>query len=165
MSAETAVLYPANYETEAILRDGARVLLRPIRLDDTDRWLAFVRRLSLRSLYLRFHNLPKLNEQDAIRYCTVDYSNTFAVVAEIRKGAVREIVAIGRYYLLPNKRSAEVAFAIEDRYQGRGIGTKLVESLANVAREKKINMFEADVMAENKEMLNGVSRLWLSPGQ
>jgi hypothetical protein len=97
MSAETAVPYPENYETEAILRDGARVLLRPIRLDDTDRWLAFVRRLSLRSLYLRFHNLPKLNEKDAIRYCTVDYNNTFAVVAEIRKGAAREIVAIGRY--------------------------------------------------------------------
>ncbi len=153
MSAETAVRYPVNYETEAVLRDGARVLLRPIRLDDTDRWLAFVRRLSLRSLYLRFHNLPKLNEEDAIRFCTVDYHNTFAIVAEIRKGNVREIVAIGRYYLLPNKHSAEVAFAIEDRYQGRGIGTKLVESLANVAREKKITIFEADVMAENKEML------------
>ena len=163
MSAETAVPYPVYYETEAILRDGARVLLRPIRLDDTDRWLAFVRRLSLRSLYLRFHNLPKLNEQDAIRYCTVDYTIPLPLWPKF-VGVLSEIVAIGRYYLLPNKRSAEVAFAIEDRYQGRGIGTKLVESLANVAREEDRRVRSRCHGGEQGDV-DSVSRLWLSLGQ
>ncbi|MBN2187202.1 MAG: GNAT family N-acetyltransferase, partial [Dehalococcoidia bacterium] len=82
-----------------------------------------------------------------------DYNNTFAFVAEVRGDQRKDIVAIGRYYRLPKRHSAEVAFAIEDAYQGKGIGTKLVEWLANVARENNITSFEADVLGENREMM------------
>jgi acetyl coenzyme A synthetase (ADP forming)-like protein len=63
-------------------------------------------------------------------------------------------VAIGRYYRLPNHHSAEVALAIEDSYQGRGLGTSILEQLANVARENGIDAFEADVLAENEQMMS-----------
>ncbi len=145
--------YPSQYETEVLLKDGARIRLRPIRQEDAEAWLAFIARLSPQTKYLRFHYAARLVPEDAVRFCTVDYRDTFAFVAEMLSGRRWEIVAIGRYYRLPKNTSAEVAFVIEDAYQGRGIGTKLVEWLANVARDHGINTFEADVLAENEEMM------------
>ena len=154
MPPEINTAYPSQYETEVLLRDGSRILLRPIRVEDTERWLAFVRRLSRRTKYLRFHHvLEEMSRDDAVRFCTVDYVNTFAFVAEVLKEQRKDIVAIGRYYRLPNKHSAEVAFTIEDAYQGKGIGTKLMEWLANVACDNGITNFEADVLAENEQMM------------
>jgi acetyl coenzyme A synthetase (ADP forming)-like protein len=153
MAEQGDAAYPAQYETEVLLKDGSRILLRPIKRDDVDRWHDFIARLSQRTLYLRFHYVPRLGRDDAIRFCCIDYNNAFAFVAEVLKGQRREIIAIGRYYRIPNKPSAEVAFVIEDAYQGKGIGTKLVEWLANVARDRGITTFEASVLAENKGMM------------
>jgi acetyl coenzyme A synthetase (ADP forming)-like protein len=146
--------YPTQYETEVLLKDGSRILLRPIRKDDVERWLEFISRLSHRTKYLRFHSVPKLGREDAIRFCSVDYDNAFAFVAEVLRDRRRDIIAIGRYYRIPYKPLAEVALVIEDAYQGKGIGTKLMEWLANVARDNGITMFEASVLAENREMMN-----------
>lgn len=147
-------VYPSQYETEVLLKDGSTMLLRPIRSDDIERWLAFVNGLSRRTKYLRLHHVPKdMGPEDAIRYCTVDYTNTFAFVAEVLREHRKDIVAIGRYYRLQNKHSAEIAFVIGDAYQGMGIGTSLMEWLANVARDNGITNFEADVLAENEQMM------------
>ena len=144
----------SQYRREEILRDGYRVLLRPIEKNDVPLWLAFFSRLSTNTRYFRFFNIPKeMTEEDAIRYCTVDYNNSFAYVAEIGKGKDRKIIAITRYYRLPDKCSAEVAFAIEDSYHSIGLGTKLIEVLVNVARENDISIFEADVLSENEKMM------------
>jgi acetyl coenzyme A synthetase (ADP forming)-like protein len=147
--------YPSQYETEVLLKDGSSILLRPIRVDDVKSWVEFVGRLSARTKYLRFHHVPKeMGLEDAARFCTVDYRDTFAFVAEVLRETKRDIVAIGRYYRLPDHHSAEVALAIEDRYQGRGLGTSILEQLADVARENGIDRFEADVLAQNEQMMN-----------
>ncbi len=151
--ANGAAAYPSQYETEVLLKDGSRMRLRPIKRDDVERWLAFVSRLSDRTKYLRFHYVPRLGREDAIRYCGVDYRDAFAFVAEVLREQREDIIAIGRYYRLPNKTTAEVAFVIEDPYQGKGIGTRLMEWLANVARDNGITTFEASVLAENEEMM------------
>ena len=154
LHSKTNDAYPSQYESEVLLRDGSSIILRPIRRDDTERWLAFVSQLSPRTKYLRFHYLPKqMSQEDACRFCTVDYENAFAFVAEVRGERGEEIVAIGRYYRLHNKHAAEVAFAIQDSYQGRGLGTKLMERLVAVARDNAISTFEAFVLAENKHMM------------
>jgi len=146
--------YPSQYETEVLLKDGSRIFLRPIKREDTDRWLLFVNGLSRKTKYLRFHYIPEeMTMEDAVRFCTVDYINTFAFIAEVIRGQRKDIIAIGRYYRLPNKRSAEIGLVIADAYQGRGIGTKLVEWLANVARDNDITTFEGDVLAENEQMM------------
>jgi acetyl coenzyme A synthetase (ADP forming)-like protein len=153
MAEERQATYPEQYENEVLLKDGSRILLRPIRRDDVQRWLDFISRLSDRTKYLRFHSVPKLGREDAVRFCSVDYDNAFAFVAEVLRDSRRHIIAIGRYYRIPHKPLAEVAFVIEDTYQGKGIGTKLMEWLANVARDNGISTFEASVLAENKEMM------------
>ncbi len=154
MSDTPAGLNLSQYRREELLRDGYRVLLRPIEKSDINLWLAFFSRLSMQTKYYRFHNVPKeMTEEDALRFCTVDYNNSFAYVVEIGKGPDRKIIAIARYYRLPNKRSAEVAFAIEDAYQKIGLGTRLIQALADIAREKDISVFEASVLAQNLQMM------------
>lgn len=146
--------YPSGYETDVVLKDGSRILLRPITKDDTERWLDFMSRLSTHTKYLRFHHVPKNpTQQDAARQCSVDYHNSFAMVAEVIRDHKKDIVAIGRYQRLPQEDSAEVGFLVEETYQDRGIGTKLLEQLVATARENGISTFEADVLAENKEMI------------
>jgi acetyl coenzyme A synthetase (ADP forming)-like protein len=146
--------YPSQYENEVLLKDGSKIMLRPIRREDTDRWLAFVARLGPQTKYLRFHHVPKeMGIEDALRFCTVDYKDTFALVAEALREQRRDIVAIGRYYRLPRRHSAEIAIVIEDAYQGKGIGTQLMEWLTNVARDNGITTFEGDVLSENAEMM------------
>ena len=154
MAALSETDYPSQYESEVILKTGQKILLRPIRRDDAERWLAFVNRLSDHTKYFRFHYLPKkFTEEDALRFCTVDYLNTFAFVAELTQKQRKDIVAIGRYFRLANKNTAEVAFAIEDSCQGIGLGTALLEWLAHVARDRGIASFEADVLCDNRPMM------------
>jgi acetyl coenzyme A synthetase (ADP forming)-like protein len=147
--------YPSQYETEVLLKDGSSILLRPIRMDDARSWVEFVGRLSTRTKYLRFHHVPgDMGVEDAVRFCTVDYHNTFAFVAEVLREKKRDIVAIGRYYRLPDHHSAEAALTIEDSYQDRGLGTSILEQLANLARENGIDTFKTDVLAGNAQMMN-----------
>ena len=155
MARESKAVYPSQYETKVLLKDGSSILIRPIREDDAKRWLAFALKLSSHTKYLRFHHMPKeMGFDDAVRFCTVDYDNTFVLVAEVLRKPNREIVALGRYYRLPNKHLAEVDFAVEDVYQEKGIGTSLIQHLARAARENGITSFEADVLAENKQMMD-----------
>lgn len=155
MPSVTAAPDLSRYRRDELLREGHRVLLRAIERSDVPLWLAFISRLSEHTMYLRFHNAStRMTEEDAIRYCTVDYSNTFAYVAEIKTAKERKIIAVARYYRLPNQRSAEVAFAIEDPYQQIGLGTRLIEALVDVARENGINTFDANVLGQNVQMMD-----------
>src|SRR5271157_3196357 len=155
MPNETVTAYPSQHETEVVLKDGSSILVRPIRADDIEGWVAFIARLSPRAKYLRFHHVTKdMGPEEAKLFCTVDYKNTFAFVAEVQKEQHKDIVAIGRYAKAPTGYSAEIAFAIEDDYQGKGIGTKLLECLVNVARDSGITVFEGDVLSENKDMMS-----------
>jgi len=155
MPNETVTSYPSQHETEVVLKDGSSILVRPIRADDIEGWVAFISRLSPRAKYLRFHHVTKdMGPEEAKLFCTVDYRNTFAFVAEVQKEQHKDIVAIGRYSKAPAGYSAEIAFAIEDDYQGKGIGTKLLECLVNVARDSGITIFEGDVLSENKDMMS-----------
>jgi acetyl coenzyme A synthetase (ADP forming)-like protein len=153
---QTEISYPSQYETSVVLKDGASVLVRPIRRDDARGWIDFVSRLSPRTRYLRFQHAiaDPATPEDAVRFCSVDYHDTFAFVAEVRREPRRDIVAVARYYRLPERRSAEMAIVIEDDYQGRGLGTGLLERLADVARQNGIDSFEADVITDNSQMMN-----------
>ncbi|MBE9501660.1 MAG: GNAT family N-acetyltransferase [Chloroflexi bacterium] len=144
-----------KYKAAVILRDGSILHLRPIQPEDAERLLALFYRLSRHTVYLRFHHvLNQMSKEEVQRFCTVDYDDTFAVVATLGEGTEQKIIAVGRYYRLPRRDAAEVALVVEDVYQGKGIGTHLLEQLAIVARETGIRFFEGEVLAENMEMMN-----------
>lgn len=151
-------IYPSRYETEVLLKDGSSISLRPIRANDAASWLRLIRRINPDNYFPRFRNISKdmedMDISDGVRFCTVDYHNSFAFVAEVLREQGKEIVAIGKYFRLPNRHSAEIVFAVEDEYQGRGLGTSLLQQLTNIARENSIDTFEADVLAGNIQMID-----------
>ncbi len=147
-----------HYRTSVILTDGTSLQLRPIRRDDEQRLLDLFYRLSSRTIYLRFHYvLSQMTREEAQRYCAVDSESRFALVGTLGEGAEERIIAVGRYERPPMSDVAEVAFLVEDPYQGKGLGTHLLEQLAVRARERGIRSFQAEVLAENADMM-GVFR-------
>jgi len=143
-----------TYKTAVILRDGSALHLRAIQREDKEKLLALFHRLSRHTAYLRFHHvLTQMSKEEVQRLCDVDYDDTFALVATTGAGTEEKIIAVGCYHRLPKRETAEVTFVVEDEYQGKGIGTHLLEQLALIARKKDIHLFEAEVLADNKEML------------
>lgn len=146
--------YPEEWELDALLRDGTPVHVRPIRPDDEDGLVAFHSRLSPQTIYRRFFSpRPVLPPKDVHRFTNVDYRQRMALIAVING----EMAGVARYDAKAGTDEAEVAFVIEDRHQGRGLGSLLLEHLAAAARERGINAFFAETMADNRAML-GVFR-------
>ena len=142
--------YPLLAEADVVLRDGTVARLRPIRPGDAEAIHRFHAGQSEESIYLRFFApIRQLSQRDVERFTTVDYVDRMALVATIRD----EIIGIGRYDRV-TPESAEVAFNISDHYQGKGIGSVLLEHLAAIAQEHGISRFEAEVLPQNRKMLS-----------
>jgi acetate---CoA ligase (ADP-forming) len=134
---------------DVVLRDGSTMRLRPPSAGDTDELVAFFRGLSDRSLYLRFHGYPTVDEALVAPVLDTDWRERGALVGT----AAGRIVALASYVRLRDARTAEVAFAVADDFQRRGIGTRMLEQLAAAASSYGIEEFVADVMADNAAML------------
>jgi acetyl coenzyme A synthetase (ADP forming)-like protein len=144
-----------KFSTSVALKDGSSLHFRPIQLSDEGLLLDLFGRLSKQTIYLRFHHvLNRMSKEEARRFCTVDYNDTFALVGTLGEGQELRIIAVGRYARQPGANRAQIAFEVEDRYQGLGIGSHLLDQLAYIARDKGISQFEAEVLAENKDMMN-----------
>ena len=153
-AAPAPAIYPAHEESDVVLKSGATLRLRPIRPEDAAKLLVFFQRLSPDSLYFRFFSVPRLDVKKADAACQVDYENTFGLVGETSG----RIVAVAHFYRDPKRpERAEAAFTVEDALQGQGIGTRLLERLADIARARGIRVFEASVLARNRAMI-GVFR-------
>jgi acetyl coenzyme A synthetase (ADP forming)-like protein len=141
-------------ETDVVLRDGSTVRVRPTRAGDEAAILAFLSGLSNESRYFRFFSgAPNLNEA-ARRAAVSDLHDRCNLVALV--GAAPTIVAQAGYVRNDGDR-AEVAFAVADTFQGRGISTILLGQLAEIAQAVGITTFDASVLSENHRMI-GVFR-------
>jgi acetate---CoA ligase (ADP-forming) len=138
---------------DVILRGGETLRLRPPRESDTNEILEFFRALSERSLYLRFHGFPRLGPEVAEQLVDPNWSERGALVGTFAENGRERIVAVANYVRLRDPAVAEAAFAVADEYQRRGIGTRLVEQLAERAGRQGIERIVAEVLAENRGML------------
>ncbi len=144
----------SKYESTVILKDGSTLYLRPIREGDEKKLYDLFSRLSPHTIYLRFHHVLKHMTIEQVRqFNTADYENSFVIVGTLGESEEERIICVGHFYRLPRGDAAEVALVVEDPYQGRGIGTLLLEKLAEIARQNSINSFEAEILAENEEMM------------
>ncbi len=136
---------------DVLLSDGSAVHLRPIRPEDAPAIVDLHSRMSERTRYLRYFSpYPRIPERDLERFVNVDHVDREAFVTVIGP----RIMAVGRYERLgPDSPDAEVAFVVEDAHQGRGIGSVLLEHLAEAARENGITRFVAEVLPQNGGML------------
>lgn len=143
--------YPSEYELDVVLRDGGVVHVRPMRPDDAAEARTFFQSLGPESRYFRFFAVKvDLTEDEVRHFADIDYDDRMSLVA-IDGG---RIVGVGRYDReSPGADVAEVAFAVVDSHQGRGIGTRLLDLLTDHARSNGVNQFRAYVLGENRQMM------------
>jgi acetate---CoA ligase (ADP-forming) len=141
--------YPAHREADVVLKDGSTVRIRPIRAEDREAVLRFLQGLSAESRWLRFFagfsNLERVAEQAV----DVDYHDRYGLVATSGDRVVGHAVS-----LRTDTDRAEVAFAVADAFQGRGLGTILLGHLAEAVAEQGVRVFEAEVLPENHRMID-----------
>jgi GNAT superfamily N-acetyltransferase len=134
-----------------VLLDGSTARLRPVTPADAAGLKELFARVTPRSRYLRFHHfVPRLTDEEARRYTAVDNPDLFGVVVTV--GHDERIAGVGHYFRV-GKSTAEVAFLVDDPYQGHGIATLILEELVDVAWSRGIDTFEADVLGENRQMM------------
>jgi RimJ/RimL family protein N-acetyltransferase len=134
------------------LRDGTVVHMRPIQAEDVDRLIAFHGRLSAEAIaYRYFSPVPRLSPARATWLTHVNYENRMALVATTGQDDDEQIIGVVRYERI-GADTAEVAFLVEDRWQGHGIATQLLYRLAEYGRRHGFVRFLAEMMSTNNRM-------------
>ena len=106
------------------------------------------------SVYYRYFSpIKTMPHRKMQEYVNIDYRRMMSLVGIIDLLGTERIIAEGRYVRHHNLPSADVAFVVDENYQGLGIASFLFDMLIRVAREQSIQWFTADVIADNKAML------------
>ena len=142
--------YPASREATVVLRDGSTLTIRPVRPDDAAELRRFFSDLSLESRVLRFFAAVVNADSSVQRMVNVNYTSSYGLVAVA--GASPQVVGHAMYVEI-EPRKAELALAVADAYQGRGLGTILLGQLAEAAAAAGYEALEAVVRPENHRML------------
>ena len=140
-------------EAQVAVKDGSRIVVRPVRPADRDAIVAGFERLSPESRYRRFFSpLERLSAAD-LRYLTeVDHHDHEALIG-FSSGS-REPVGVARFVRMDDPAFAEVAVTVIDDWQGRGVATALLAGLVARAREEGITRFVALVLSDNREVID-----------
>jgi acetyltransferase len=145
--------YPKNLARVTRLKGGRTVLMRPIRPEDALALKRFVGRWSPRTIYLRFHApLRELTIDRLIRFTTIDYDREIAFVAIEASGEQEEVRGVSRYTRNPDGTTCEFGIAVEDDWQGFGLGHALMQAIENCGRERGMVEIIGYVLKENDEM-------------
>ncbi|MGA2518833.1 MAG: bifunctional acetate--CoA ligase family protein/GNAT family N-acetyltransferase [Thermodesulfobacteriota bacterium] len=162
--------YPTKYITPWQLSEGTEVLLRPIRPEDEPAEHEMLSSLSEETLRTRFFSTIKnISHEWLILFCNIDYDRHMAIVAEVRENGKEKMIGVARLIMNPDLTSGELAVLVHDRFQGKGLGHKLVEVLIGIGRERGLENIRAEVLTENERMLKVFRRLrftthWLTGG-
>jgi acetyltransferase len=164
--------YPAQHEQVWPMRGGEQYTIRPIHPDDADMLQTLVRSLSSESRYFRFvSSMHELPPQMLSRFTLIDYDREMALVAvytERKAGEDGEmvetsrIVGVSRYITNPDSSSCEFSLVVADDFGGRGLGSRLMLSIMDVAREKGLTEIVGLVLTNNPGMLKLMKSLGYS---
>ncbi len=150
---ETGV-YPDELRTTMKTSDGAELIVRPIRPTDEEMMSDMFYDLSDQTIINRFFSMLKsMPHRKLQEFCCIDYENEMSVVVIHGRSPKLKMVGVGSYHLNPATNRAEVAFLVADDWQGKGIGTFLMQYLVKIAKSKKIAGFTAEVMRDNVAMI------------
>jgi acyl-CoA hydrolase/GNAT superfamily N-acetyltransferase len=149
--------YPVELETRRHFK-GVDVFFRPIKPSDERRLKDLFYSQSMETTVMRFGiPLKRLPERDLQRMAGVDYRESMAIAGFVKENGRERMIAVGRYCGAPGSKAAEAAFTVHDDYQGRGIGSFLVNYLAWIARERGLEVLTAEVMSLNPRMRRALS--------
>ncbi len=152
--------YPDQYVVKKTLKDGTEVTLRPIKPEDEQRWMDMLASCSRETIYSRFRYFFQwVSHEVASRYCYIDYDREMAIVAELEKDGVRELIGVGRMIADPGLESAEYAVLIVDDWQEKELGTALTNYCLEIASEWNLKTVTAQTSTENRRMVSVFKKL------
>ena len=155
--------YPAQYEHVWPLRNGGEYTVRPIRPEDAPLLQGLVQGLSPQSRYFRFvSSLVELPPSMLARFALIDYDREMALAAIVTTRDVdadgnvttsERMVGVSRYVTNPDNSTCEFALVVADDLSGNGMGSRLMLSIMEVARDRGLAEIEGLVLANNSSML------------
>lgn len=156
---QEAAPYPRELVRTVTLKDGFSTRIRPIRPDDEPRLVNLYERLSRHTAYQRFFSvLKRLPPAYAKVFANVDYQQRLAIVAERDTPAGPELIGVGRYEPTDTPGMVEVAFVVQDAWQGQGLGSILLDAVLRAAVARGAQQFRAFVLGDNYRMLGLLAR-------
>ncbi len=153
-SRENSVNYPESLETAKVFRDSLDVKIRPIKPSDEDMMRDLFYQFSDEAKYLRyFSRVSSMPHRNMQRYVNIDYDKTLSIVVVLETESIQKIIAEARYSYYEAEKVYELAFIVNEMYQGRGISGFLLEYLLGIAKERGIKNLCARVFFENSKMI------------
>lgn len=147
-----SAVYPWKEQHRERCRDGTDIIVRPVRMSDEEALQDLFYSLSNESARQRFlARKSAYPHAEMQRLVDADYVQSFGLVAGVP--GTDELIAMARYDMDPATRFADIAFAVRDAWQRRGIGSILMRRMLAAARANGLQGFSADVMAGNRGML------------
>ncbi len=148
--------YPTDLVQEWNLSDGTSITIRPIRPEDAVIERDFVNGLSEQSRYFRFmYALQEITPAMLSRFTQIDYDREMALIATVEEdGGAEKQIGVARYVTMLGEESCEFAIVVADEWQGRGLATRLLKTLIDIARDRRLRFMEGVVLRENRGMLS-----------
>ena len=152
--------YPKKYEALWNLRDGRSVLLRPIKPEDEPLWLEMFQNFSEESIRYRFFQIIKDTPHEVrVRYCNIDYDREIAIVAELTEEGRRKILGVVRLIIEPNGKTGEIAFIIADPWQHLGLGTKMVDYMIEICKDRALEQIYGIMLSDNHRAIKLMKKM------
>ncbi len=146
--------YPKKYQITWRLKNGQEIMLRPIKPEDEPLWVEMYRSFSEESIRYRFFQMQKdAPHAERVRYCNIDYDREIAIVAETFE-AGKKMLGVARLSIEAGGKTGELAFIVSDKWQGLGLGTKLVDYVLEIAKEMGVETVYAIMLVDNYRALN-----------
>jgi acyl-CoA hydrolase/RimJ/RimL family protein N-acetyltransferase len=153
-SRENSENYPESLEIVKNFKQDLDVKIRPIRPSDEDKMRELFYQFSDEAKYLRyFSRVSAMPHKNMQKYVNIDYDKTLSIVGVLDTGSTQKIIAEARYSYYENDDTYELAFIVNEEYQGRGIAGFLLEYLLSIAKERGIKHLFASVLYENSKMI------------
>jgi GNAT superfamily N-acetyltransferase len=152
--ADSAHFYPSEIETRHRFKDNLLVRFRAIKPSDEEQMRRLFYRFSDQAIYYRYFSpikaMPHAKMQE---YVNVDYRDALSVVGLTGEHEQQVLIAEARFVRYKEKPFADVAFVVDEAYQGQGIASFMYQMLARLARDRGITTLTADVLVSNPGML------------
>ncbi len=145
--------YPSRYNATWRLRDGTHIVLRPIKPEDEPMTTEMLATVSEETLRVRFFSVLEITHDFLMRFCDIDYDREICIIAEAGNGNKKRMIGGVRLITEPDTLRAEFALLVHDRYQGLGLGSKLVDTVIGIAQEKGLEEIYGTVLTDNHKML------------
>ncbi len=142
--------YPEEFVTERQMKDGSKVVLRPVKPEDEPLWHDLVASCSTETIRFRFRYLFKSTTHEmASRFCFIDYDREMAIVAEVGQNGDRKLIGVGRLVADVDHHTAEYGVIVADQWQGHGVGALLTDYCLEVAKRWGIRRVVAETTKDN----------------